>query len=203
MTDVAQAPGSSPKHPIFFATPKALRAWLRKNYRKADETWVGLYKKASGRPSITWPELVDQLLCFGWIDGIRKTVDEEAYAIRVTPRRPGSIWSRVNLRRVPELIESGEMTAAGRKAYEGRDEKKTERYSYDRGQDARLGPEYERVFRANRKAWTFWQAQPPGYRKTASWYVISAKREETRRKRLERLIADSERGERIGMLKKR
>ena len=187
--------------PVFFASPKELRAWLRKNHRRLDEAWVGLYKKGTGRPSITWPELVDQLLCFGWIDGVRRSVDGEAYMIRVTPRRPGSIWSQVNLGRARQLIDDGLMEPSGRKAFDARDEKKTKQYSFEREQ-ASLGEEYEAELRANAEAWAFFQAQPPSYRKVATHWVVSAKREETRRRRLETLIRDSEEGLRIGPMRR-
>src|SRR5690606_28504888 len=133
---------------------------------------------------------------FGWIDGMRRTIDAEGYAIRVTPRRKRSNWSAVNIRRVQELIAAGRVRPAGVAAFEKRDVELSNRYSFERD-DARLPPEYEKELRANAKAWAFFQAQPPGYRRTASWWVISAKREETRRRRLATLIADSENGERI------
>jgi uncharacterized protein YdeI (YjbR/CyaY-like superfamily) len=184
--------------PTFFGSPEALRRWLLANHDSADELLVGLYKKAAGKPSITWPQLVDQLLCFGWIDGVRKSLDENRYTIRVTPRRKGSVWSAVNLRRARELIELGWMKPSGLAAYEARDEEKTRRYSYEREQAA-LDAGLEAVFRANEKAWSFYEAQPPGYRKLAAFYVMSAKREETRRRRLENLIRESESGRRIGL----
>lgn len=193
--------GSSHDRPIYFATPEKLRTWLRKNHRRRAEAWVGLHKKATGKPSITWPELVDQLLCFGWIDGVRKSVDEGSYAIRITPRRKGSNWSKVNLARVAELMEAGLVEPAGREAFDARDERRSGLYSFER-ERAELGEEYERTFRANREAWKFFQAQPPGYRKLVTHWVVSAKREETRRRRLETLIRDSENGERIGPLRR-
>lgn len=193
--------GSSAARPLHFAATTELREWLASNHASADELWVGLYKKSSGRPSITWPELVDQLLCYGWIDGIRKTVDEESYTIRVTPRRPGSTWSAVNLRRVPELIDAGLMRPAGQAAYDARDPAKSGRYSFEREQ-AVLGAAYEREFRANAKAWAFFGSQPPSYRKAATWWVVSAKRESTRVRRLRTLIEDSENGERIAPLRR-
>ena len=184
--------------PTFFKSPEELRRWLLANHDSADELLVGLYKKSSGKPSITWPQLVDQLLCFGWIDGVRKSLDENRYTIRVTPRRKGSVWSAVNLRRVPELVELGWMQPSGLSAYEARDEEKTRPYSYERDQAA-LDAELEAAFRANVRAWIVFAAQPPGYRKIAAFYVMSAKREETRRRRLENLIRESESGRRIGL----
>jgi uncharacterized protein YdeI (YjbR/CyaY-like superfamily) len=188
--------------PVFFTDSVRLRAWLRKNHASERELWVGLYRKGTGRRSITWPELVDQLLCFGWIDGVRKTIDDESWMIRVTPRKPGSTWSAVNLRRARELIEQGLMEAAGRAVHDARDEAKTERYSFERKEAVSLGDAFEAEFRSNRKAWTFFQSQPPSYRRTATWWVISAKREDTRRRRLAALIRDSSNGERIGPLRR-
>ncbi|HSK17616.1 MAG TPA: YdeI/OmpD-associated family protein [Longimicrobiales bacterium] len=193
--------GSCAVAPKFFRDSDQLRAWLAKHHASRSELWVGLYKKGSGQPSITWPELVDQLLCFGWIDGVRKSVDEKSYANRVTPRRQGSTWSAINLKRARELIDLGLMEPAGRAAYDARDEAKTNRYSFERDQVS-LTPEYEAMFRKNRKAWRFFESQPPGYRKTATWWVMSAKREDTRRRRLDVLISDSANGERIGLLKR-
>jgi uncharacterized protein YdeI (YjbR/CyaY-like superfamily) len=196
-----QRAGSDAAHPKVFRTGQELRAWLEKHHASASELWVGLYKKSSGKRSITWPELVDQLLCFGWIDGIRKSVDEISYANRVTPRRPGSNWSAVNLRRMAELIEAGAVHAAGLHAYQTRDPAKAERYSFERAAAA-LDSEMIKRFRENPAAWRFFTAQPPSYRKIATWWVISAKREETRSRRLETLISDSAAGQRIALLRK-
>jgi uncharacterized protein YdeI (YjbR/CyaY-like superfamily) len=182
--------------PRFFESPDDLRRWLLENHDSADELLVGLYKKSTGKPSLTWPQLVDQLLCFGWIDGVRKSIDEDRYTIRVTPRRKGSNWSAVNLRRVPELIELGWMQPQGLAAYEARDEEKARQYSYER-EHAALDAELEAAFRANEKAWSFYQSQPPWYRKATAHWVTSAKREETRRRRLTTLISDSESGRKI------
>jgi uncharacterized protein YdeI (YjbR/CyaY-like superfamily) len=193
--------GSSAAAPKFFRNPEQLRAWLEKHHASRTELWVGLYRKGTGKPSITWPDLVDQLLCFGWIDGVRKSVDEESYTNRVTPRRRGSTWSDVNVKRVGELIELGLMKPEGLAAFDARDESRMSRYSFEREQ-ASLPPEYDAMFRKNRDAWKFFESQPPGYRKTATWWVISAKREETRRRRLDVLIRDSSNGERIAMLRR-
>ena len=186
--------------PLFFPTSDDLRRWLLAHHASAPELWVGLHRKGSGRASITWPELVDQLLCFGWIDGVRKSLGDDRYMIRTTPRRAGSRWSAVNRRRVPALIETGLMTPAGLAAWEARDEAEAG-YSFER-ENASLGEAYEAELRRDPAAWAFWQAQPPGYRKTAAWYVISAKREETRRRRLRTLIEDSAAGRRIGLLQR-
>jgi uncharacterized protein YdeI (YjbR/CyaY-like superfamily) len=188
-------------HPKFFRTGQELRGWLEKHHASASELWVGLYKKSSGKQSITWPELVDQLLCFGWIDGIRKSVDELSYANRVTPRRPGSNWSAVNLRRIAELIEAGAVYPAGLHAYEIRNPAKAQRYSFER-KDAALDPEMVTTFKRDPAAWRFFASQPPSYRRTAAFWVISAKREETRSRRLGILISDSAAGQRIALLRR-
>ena len=185
--------------PTFFATPAAFRRWLEKNHDASKELWVGFYKKDSGKPSITWPESVDQALCFGWIDGVRKSVAPDSYMIRFTPRKPASIWSTVNTRRAKELRKLGLMHEAGLQAFERRDVRKTKQYSFER-ENVEFTAELQRRFRANRKAWTFFQEQPPGYRKLATWYVMSAKQDSTRLRRLDRLMADSEAGRRIGIL---
>lgn len=177
----------------FFKTPAEFRRWLQSHHSKSDLLWVGFYKKASGKPSLTWPESVDEALCFGWIDGLRKSVDATSYRIRFSPRRPGSIWSAVNIRRAKSLIKAGRMRAAGLKAFERRDEAQSVVYSYERSH-AELGEGYERKLRANKRAWSFFQVQPPGYRKTAAWWIISAKREETRLRRLQALIDHSAAG---------
>ena len=185
--------------PTFFATPAAFRRWLEKNHDTSKELWVGFYKKDSGKPSITWPESVDQALCFGWIDGVRKSVAADSYMIRFTPRKPASIWSTVNTKRAKELRKLGLMHEAGLQAFERRDVKKTQQYSFERD-NVEFTAELQKRFQANRKAWAFFQKQPPGYRKLGTWYVMSAKQDATRLRRLERLIADSEAGRRIGIL---
>jgi uncharacterized protein YdeI (YjbR/CyaY-like superfamily) len=184
--------------PTFFPTPADFCKWLEKNHDKVPELLVGFYKKGSGKPSITWPESVDEALCFGWIDGIRRTIDEESYSIRFTPRRARSNWSAVNLKRVEELTRLGRMHPAGLRAYEARDPSRT--YSYERKEDQKLDPAYEAKLKANKKAWTFFQAQPPYYRRIASLWVMDAKKEETRLKRLATLIDDSAHGRRIGLV---
>lgn len=188
--------------PTFFPSPSKFRQWLAANHDKASELWVGYYKKDSGQPSLTWPESVDEALCFGWIDGVRKSIDEVSYMIRFTPRKPGSIWSAVNIKRAAELIELGLMQPAGLKAFQNRQEARSAVYAYEqRGQ--KLDGAYERKLRANKKAWAFFQAQPPSYQKAASWWVISAKQEETRLKRLEKLIEDSASGRTVPPLTRR
>jgi len=187
--------------PIFFATPLLFRRWLQKNHASVTELWVGFHKRDSGKPSITWPESVDQALCFGWIDGLRKSYNADSYIIRFTPRKPKSIWSAVNIRRAKELIKLGQMRAAGRKAFAGRDEERAKKYSFEQGR-VELSPSFLRTFRSNNRAWEFFQSQPAGYRRTATWWVMSAKQDATKSKRLATLIADSEDRLRIGLLRR-
>lgn len=184
----------------FFKTQKDFRKWLEKNHKKNNELWVGYYKKSSGKASIDWPQSVDEALCFGWIDGIRKSIDGESYKIRFTPRKPGSIWSTVNLKRAKELINLGIMQPAGLEAFNKKDEKKINRYSFER-ENVKLDNEYEKKFKLNKKAWEFFQSMAPSYKKPTVWWVISAKQEETRLKRLSILIECSESGEKIPQMK--
>ena len=189
----------------FFATPADFRAWLERNHETTPELLVGFYKKGSGRPSITWPESVDEALCFGWIDGVRRTIDDESYSIRFTPRRARSIWSNVNVNRVAELTKLGRMHAAGLRAFEARDPKRSGIYAYEgprRQEFETLSPAYEKKLKANAKAWAFFEAQAPSYKRVISRYVMSAKKEETQLKRLARLIDDSAKGRRVGMLER-
>ena len=184
--------------PSFYAAPEEWRAWLDAHHEDGREHWVGFHKVGSGRPSITWPEAVDQALCFGWIDGVRRRVDETSYMIRFTPRKPTSRWSMVNVRRVGELREAGLMRPAGLAAFEARTETGT--YSYEQRDAAAFDAEREERLRANAAAWEHWSAQPPWYRRTATHWVMSAKREETRDRRLARLIEDSAAGRPVGPL---
>ena len=186
--------------PTFFQRPADFRAWLEAHHEDGGELLVGFHKKGSGRPSITWPESVREALCFGWIDGVRRGHDDDSYTIRFTPRRPRSIWSAVNVRTAEELIESGQMRPAGLAAFEARSEKRSGVYSYEQRKTAAFDPEQERSFRADAAAWEFFQAQPAGYRRTATWWVVSGKREETRARRLARLIEDSAAGLRLAQL---
>ncbi len=186
--------------PVFFKSQPEFHKWLEKNHNKASELLIGFYKKASSKKGITYKEALDEALCFGWIDGVRKTIDEDRWTIRFTPRKTKSIWSKVNVARAKELNKLGLMQPSGLAAFEGHAER-TSRYSYEN--DLRkLAPEYEEKFRRNKKAWRFWESQPAGYRRTTSWYVMSAKKEETRLKRLTTLIKDSENGERISELRR-
>lgn len=182
--------------PRFFPTSAAFRKWLAANHAKSKELWVGFYKKGSGKPSITWPESVDEALCFGWIDGIRKSVDEESYKIRFTPRKPGSVWSAINIRNVERLIKEKRMQPAGLKAFEFRKENRSGIYSYEQ-RSAELVEPYLGTLKRNKAAWKFFAAQPPGYRKMMNWFIVSAKLEETRLKRLAILIEASGKGQRL------
>lgn len=181
--------------PRFFETPADFRRWLRANHARESELWVGYYKKATGRPTITWEESVVEALRYGWIDGIRRTLDDESYQVRFTPRRPGSAWSAVNVRTVEALIAKGKMPKAGLAAYERRDPEKSG-YSVA-ARTGSLPAPYLRRLKANAKAWAFFCARPPGYRRNACHWVTDAKREETRERRLEQLIADSAAGRTI------
>ena len=184
---------------IFFSTKESFRKWLEKNYNKRDELWVGYYKKGTGKKSITWQESVDEALCFGWIDGIRKSIDEESYKIRFTPRRKGSNWSAVNIKRIKELIIEGLVTEAGLAAFNQRDEKKTNRYSFER-EYVKFPPKFEIKIKKNKKAWEFYQNLSPYAKRLSTWWVIEAKKEETRLKRLNLLIECSAKGEKIPAL---
>ncbi len=173
-----------PTQPMFFATPDQFRAWLEEHHETAPELLVGFYKTKSGKPSMTWKEAVGEALCFGWIDGRGKSLDDVSYTIRFTPRKAGSTWSVVNIKRVEELTELGRMHPAGLRAFEKRTEAKSGTYSHEQEGAVELGSEFEQQFRANARAWEFFQAQPASYRKAAIWLIISAKKEETRRRRL-------------------
>ncbi len=186
----------------FFRAPTDLRKWFEKHHATTQELWVGYYKTSSGKPSITWPESVDEALCFGWIDGIRKSVDDLSYTIRFTPRKPGSIWSAVNIKRAQALIKQGQLQPAGLKAFQARKENRSGIYSYEQ-RKATLDEPYEKSLKQNKAAWEFFQVQPPSYRKAATWWVVSAKQEETRLKRLEQLITDSTQGRTIPPLTRR
>ena len=182
--------------PRYFATEADFRRWLARNHAKAAELLVGFRKKGSGLRSIDWPQARDQALCFGWIDGVRKSLGDAAYTIRFTPRRMGSVWSRVNIGRFEALKAKGKMTEAGERAFaEGKE--RTDHYSYENAERS-LAREEEKAFRANEAAWKDFEGRPPGYRKMALFWVTSAKRPETRARRLAILIADSAAGRKIG-----
>lgn len=188
--------------PKFFATPADFRAWLEKHHATKTELVVGFHKKGTGKPSITWPESVDEALSFGWIDGVRHSLGEHAYTIRFTPRRASSIWSAVNVARVAELTKLRRMRPAGLRAFAARTPERTGIYAFERHEAAKLTKAQEKTLRANPKAAAFFDAQPPGYRKTVIHWVVSAKREETRQRRLRLLIADCAAGLRIGPLRR-
>jgi len=187
--------------PRFFKTPTEFRQWLAAHHADAKELLVGFYKKNSGRASVTWEESVDQALCFGWIDGVRKRIDDERYTIRFTPRKASSIWSQVNLRRVGELSRLGLMQPAGTNVFATRDQRKTKLYAYE-NDTQQLDAASERQFKANKKAWTYFQAQAPSYIKVACRWVMNVKQVETKSKRLAILIGDSENGKRLGFTTK-
>ena len=179
----------TPVDVTFFETPEAFGAWLAENHARGIELWVGFYRTSTGRPSLRWPQAVDEVLCYGWIDGVRKGLDQDSYAIRFTPRRPRSSWSAVNVRRVAELRALGRMHPAGLAVFEARDATAVP-YSYARDSIA-LDPSFEARLRANPAAWRFFTAQPQWYRRGAGHWVMSAKREATRLRRLESLIDES------------
>ena len=170
-----------------------MRKWFEAHHASAAEQWVGYYKKDSGKASITWPQSVDEALCFGWIDGIRKSIDDVSYMIRFTPRKSRSTWSAVNIKRAGELIEQRLIQPAGLKAFAARQENRSGIYSYEQ-RSPELPDQYAKKLKKDRSAWKFFQAQPPSYRKAANWWVLSAKKEETRLKRLDKLIQHSARG---------
>ena len=180
----------------FFPASSDFRKWLAKNHATASELWVGFYRKSSGKPSITWPESVDEALCFGWIDGIRKRIDKISYKIRFCPRRRSSIWSAINIRRARALKKRKRMRPAGTKAFAARRDNKSGIYSYEQ-RPAELPREYAKVLKKNKAAWDFFQAQPPSYRKMIGWYIVSAKREDTRQQRVARVIAASAKAKRL------
>jgi uncharacterized protein YdeI (YjbR/CyaY-like superfamily) len=182
--------------PKFFKTPPAFRRWLETHHATSKELWVGFYKKGSGKPSIDWPESVDEALCVGWIDGVRKSIDAESYMIRFTPRKPTSVWSAVNIRNVDKLIKEKRMRPAGMKAFAARKENRSGIYAYEQRSPELVEP-YLGKLKRNKPAWQFFQDQPPSYRKVMNWWVVSAKQEETRLKRLDKLIEESAAGRRM------
>ena len=188
---------SKANSPIFFAGSDDFRGWLEKHHQTITEQWVGFHRKSSGRVTITWPEAVDEALCFGWIDGLRKTIDTGSYKIRFTPRRPSSIWSAINIARMTELILEGRVRLAGMTAFQKRTPAKSHVYSYENRKNAILSSAATKLFRTESAAWKFFQQQSKSYRQTAIWWVVSAKRPQTRENRLQRLIASSKAGRRL------
>ena len=184
----------------FFATPADFRAWLEKHHATEPELWLGYYKKATGEPSITWEEAVEEALCFGWIDGKLQRIDERSHRQRFTPRRPGSNWSAINIAKVAELREQGRMMPAGETAFAARRDDRSAVYSYERRHEARFDAEQEASLRANDAAWEWFGAQRPAYRALATFWVVSAKRPETRAKRLATLIECSAEGHKVPAL---
>jgi uncharacterized protein YdeI (YjbR/CyaY-like superfamily) len=179
---------------LFFASAPEWEAWLEREHERADGLWMSIAKRGAPRPTVSYSDALDVALCFGWIDGVRRSLGEEAYMIRFTPRKPSSTWSAINVAKVAALVEEGKMTAAGLEAFKSRTAAKTGTYSYERNKAAKLPRAYEEALRANRRAAAFFDAQAPWYRRTATHWVISAKREETRERRLAQLIADSAKG---------
>lgn len=187
--------------PTFFPTPDDFRKWLKENHEEETELWVGYYKKATGRPSITWPESVDQALCFGWIDGIRKKWNEEAYQVRFTPRKPNSHWSHVNIKRIEELKKAKLVTPSGLEAYAKRDPENTGKASFEQ-KNVALSADFEKRLKANKKAWEYFNNKlAPSYRKQSIHWVMSAKREVTREKRFQTLLNCSEEQSKVPPLK--
>jgi uncharacterized protein YdeI (YjbR/CyaY-like superfamily) len=182
--------------PTYFESAAAFRAWLTHNHAQEAELLVGLHKKGSSKPSITYREALDQALCFGWIDGVRNSVNATSYSIRFTPRKAKSYWSNINTKRAQELIQLGVMTAPGLKVFEARDQAATKRYSFER-ENAKLPPEYAKKFKAAAKAWAHFQNQAPYYQRVATFWVVSAKKEETRLRRLQTLIEKCGQGRRL------
>jgi uncharacterized protein YdeI (YjbR/CyaY-like superfamily) len=180
-----------------FKTQNEFRRWLEKNHASTTEIFVAHYKKVTGKVSMSYAEAVDEALCFGWIDGVVKKIDEEVYGHRFTPRKADSIWSLVNIKHVERLTAAGKMAPAGVAAFEARSEKRTGIYSFEQETPLEFSAAQLKTFKANKKAWTFWEAQPPGYKRTATFYVVSAKRAETQKRRLKLLIDDSAKGSRL------
>ena len=183
--------------PVFFVTAAKYRAWLREHHASETELWIGFYKKASGKASVTYQEALYESLCYGWIDGLKRSRDVESYVQRFTPRRRASTWSAVNVRKVAELTAAKRMKPAGLEIFNARDPWKVQRYSFEQRSESKFSLTARKRLRANPAAWAFFQALPPGYRRTIAFWVMSAKKEETRARRLEKLIAASAAGRRL------
>jgi uncharacterized protein YdeI (YjbR/CyaY-like superfamily) len=188
--------------PKFFSSPEQFREWLAKNHDTTSELLVGFHKKDSGKKSVTYSQALDEALCFGWIDGVRRSLDDVSYTIRFTPRKPRSIWSNVNVRHVERLTNEGRMAEPGIKAYALRDPERTGIYAFE-NRPREFSPEFEKKFRANKRAWEFFQTEPPSIRRVCIFWVMSAKKEETRVRRLEQLIDSSSKGLRRGVMETR
>lgn len=193
----------TPPAAVFFATPADFRAWLAAHHATERALLVGFHKQHTGQPSVTWPEAVDEALCFGWIDGVRRRLDDARYVIRFTPRQPRSIWSAVNIARVAELTTAGRMQPAGLRIFADRAPERTDRYSYEQAQPAALDAAEAAQFQADPAAWAFFQSRPPAYQRAALWWVVSAKQPATRAKRLATLLADSAAGRTLAHLTRR
>lgn len=183
----------------YFKSTADFREWLEANHTEATELWLGIYKKDSGKKGISYAEALDEALCYGWIDGVRKSVDELSFKQRFTPRKPKSNWSLINIGHVARLKKTGRMMPAGLKAFAAREAEKSGVYSFE-NKPRPLSPELERQFKSDKPAWEFFQRQPPGYRRLMSFWVMSAKREETRQRRLAQLMSDSKQGRRLGVI---
>jgi uncharacterized protein YdeI (YjbR/CyaY-like superfamily) len=179
--------------PIFFAKQSDFRKWLQKNHKRETELLVGFYKVGSGKPGMTWSQSVDEALCFGWIDGVRKSIDKDSYQIRFTQRKPTSIWSAINIKKVAELTKQGKMQPAGLASFEKRTEQKSKIYTYE-NEEAKFTQTFEKEFKANKKAWSYFQSLAPSYKKLSTHWVMRAKQDSTKTKRLSELIGDSEKG---------
>ena len=185
--------------PTFFNSPEKFRQWLEQNHDGVSELLLGFHKKSSGKKSITYPEALDEALCFGWIDGVRKNLDETSYTIRFTPRKPRSIWSNVNVNHVERLKKEGRMHAAGLEVYARRDPKRTGIYAFE-NEPRQLSPAYEKIFRQNKKAWKFFEAMAPSLKRVSIYWIMGAKKEETQLRRLKHVIENSEKGVKSGVL---
>jgi uncharacterized protein YdeI (YjbR/CyaY-like superfamily) len=192
---------AAPSEPIFFTTPAELRDWLDANHETAADVYVGAWKRSTGKPSLTWPEIVQEALCVGWIDSVRRTLPGDGWAIRLTPRRKGSNWSAVNVALVAELRAAGRMRPAGEAAFAARRDDRTAVYSFEQDGTPSLAPEDEARFRADAAAWAWFSAKAPSFRKQALHWVVSAKRPETRERRLATLIEDSAAGRPIRQMR--
>ena len=186
--------------PTFFATPEEFRAWLRAHHETESELLVGFYKKGTGRPSITWPESVDEALCVGWIDGVRRSLGDEAYTIRFTPRKAKSNWSAVNIKRMKQLIAEGRVAKPGLEAFERRDKTKAMPYSYENRDRIKLDPAFEKRLKGEPKAWAFFDALPPGYKRLMIFRVMDAKKEETRERRFLGLLEMCRKEQRVPLV---
>ncbi len=194
------SPSPQPHDVRYFASPEALRDWFDANHETADELWLGYYRKSTGRPSVDWSQAVDEALCVGWIDGVRRSLDETSFVQRFTPRRKGSTWSAVNVAKVKALADEGRMRRAGITAFEARSAANTAIYSYEQAA-TRFTPDEEVRFRAEPSAWADWEARPPSYRRAVTHWVTSAKQAATRARRLDTLIDDSVAGRKVGPMR--